>query len=129
MDKITFQIVLSKDEDDAEYDFAKLSQQFRDELLKLKVENVDYQFKDGDIKGAKTGNVISWETLLITLATSGGVISTFVNFLLGWIKRNEGRSVTLELNGNKLEVTGLSQSEQKELIEVWLKRNGGILLK
>jgi len=129
MDDITLQVTLNKDEHETDSDIAKLSQQLRSELLKLNIENVDYQRKENLVNGTKAGDIISWETLIITLAASGGVISTLINFILGWVKRNEGRGVTLELNGNKLEVTGLSANEQKELIETWLKRNGGILLK
>lgn len=129
MDNITLQLTLKKDELDSNNEIAKLSQQLISEIKNLNIESVDHARKDDLINGTKAGDVISWETLIITLAASGGVISTFINFLLGWLKRNEGRTVLLELNGNKLEVTGLSPSEQKELIETWLKRNGGILLK
>ena len=129
MDDIKLQVTVNKVENDTNTEIAKLSKQLRIELLKLNVKDVDYLREENSAEGAKTGNVISWEILVITLAASGGVITTFINFILGWVKRNEGRTVTLELNGNKLEVTGLSISEQKELIDVWLKRNGGVLLK
>ena len=129
MNEITLQLTLNKDEHDTNTEIAKLSRQLRSELLKLNIENVDYRRKENLVDGTKAGEIISWETLIITLAASGGIISTLINFILGWVKRNEGRGVTLELNGNKLEVTGLSASEQKELIETWLKRNSGVLLK
>ena len=129
MNEITLHLTLSKDEYDTNIEIAKLSQQLRSELLKLNIENVDYHRKENLVNGTKAGDIISWETLIITLAASGSVISTLINFILGWVKRNEGRGVTLELNGNKLEVTGLSANEQKELVEIWLKRNSGVLLK
>ena len=129
MDDIKLQVTIVKKDCDTNGDIAKLSQQLRKDLLMLDVKNVDYLCREKSVEGTKTGDIISWETLIITLATSGGVISTFINFILGWIKRNNGRTVRLELNGNKLEVTGLSTDEQKRLIEIWLKRNGGILIK
>jgi len=129
MDEISLHLMLRKDEYDSDSDLAKLSQQLMSELQNLKIKKIDHLRKENLINGTKAGDVISWETLIITLAASGGVISTLINFILGWIKRNEGRTVILELNGNKLEVTGLSSDEQKELIETWLKRNTGILLK
>lgn len=129
MDEIMLQMTLTGDKYDSNDDITKLSQQLRKDLLSLNIKNVDYLRKENLANGTKTGAIISWETLIITLAASGGVITTLVNFILGWVKRNEGRSVILELNGNKLEVSGLSASEQQELIETWLKRNSGILLK
>lgn len=129
MDNITLHMTLTKDEYDTNSDIAKLSQQLIGELVKLNIESVDFVRKESLEDGTKAGDVISWETLIITLAASGGVISTFINFILGWAKRNEGRTVVLELNGNKLEVAGLSSNEQKELVETWFKRNGGLLIK
>jgi len=129
MDDFILHITLNRDEHDNNSNIAKLSQQLRNDLLKLNVKDVDYLLKENSMNGTKAGDIISWETLIVTLAASGGVITTLVNFIIGWLKRNEGRSVVLELNGNKLEVSGLSASEQKELIETWLKRNSGILLK
>lgn len=129
MDNITLHMTLKKDEYDTNSDIAKLSQQLIGELVKLNIESVDFVRKESLEDGTKAGDVISWETLIITLAASGGVISTFINFILGWAKRNEGRTVVLELNGDKLEVTGLSSNEQKELVETWFKRSGGLLVK
>ncbi|MBT3323253.1 MAG: hypothetical protein HN392_13295 [Anaerolineae bacterium] len=129
MENIKLSLTLGRNQHDTSDEIAKLSQQLMNEILKLNIENADYLREEKTKKGSKAGDVISWETLLITLAASGGVISTFINFILGWSTRNEGRSVVLELNGDKLEVTGLSASEQKKLIETWLKRSGGILLK
>jgi hypothetical protein len=36
--------------------------------------------------------------------------------------------VTLEIDGDKLEVTGLSSEEQQRLINAWLSRHGGIVI-
>ncbi len=129
MDNIILHMTLVKDEYDSNSDIALLSQQMRDNLLKLPVKDVDYLRKENLSNGTKAGDIISWETLIVTLAASGGVITALINFILGWVKRNESRSVILEIDGNKLEVSGLSASEQKDLIETWLKRNSGILLK
>ena len=118
----TLLITINKDKDDTSDDIAQLSQQLRNELLGFKVESIEHQRNQNMAQGTKAVETISWETLIVTLAASGGIITTIINFILAWVKRNEGRSVTLELNGNKLEVTGLSSNEQKVLIETWLKR-------
>lgn len=72
--------------------------------------------------GAKSGTgVIDWSTLLVTLMASGGILSTIIGVVLS--KLTHERSVTLEINGDKLEVNGISSEEQQRLIELWLQRN------
>jgi hypothetical protein len=54
------------------------------------------------------------------LAASGGALTTIINLIQS--KLTKDRSVTLEIDGDKLEVTGISSEDQKRLIDDWLKR-------
>ncbi len=96
--------------------------QLRDELMDLDVENVDLVCSGDVPANAKAGDPISWGTLLLTLAASGGVITTLINSVQSWLIRNDRKSITLELDGDKLDLKGVSTEEQKRLINEWLKR-------
>ncbi len=105
---------------DAE-EVATLTQQLRQELLDLEVEDVVLVGEGQAPAGAK-GDPIAWGTLLVTLA-SGGVLVNLIRMLQSWITRDERRSVAIEVGGEKIDVKGLSTEEQRRLIEAWLERH------
>ncbi|MCP4269281.1 MAG: hypothetical protein GY777_27550 [Candidatus Brocadiaceae bacterium] len=94
----------------------------RNELLDLDVEKVEL-LKAGDVPEGAKGDPVSWGTLLLTLAASGGVITTLINSAQAWLTRNDRKSITLEINGDKLDIKGVSTDEQTRLINEWLSRN------
>jgi hypothetical protein len=119
--------VCTRPEDDAEK-LAELSRQLRTELMELDVESVEL-VRTGKIPaGAKAGEPITWGVLLVTLAASGGVLTTLINVLQSWLTRHEQRSVSLEIDGDKLEVKGMSSQEQQRLIDDWLGRHRRIVI-
>ena len=107
---------------------AELTEQLRRELSELDVDAVDLVRAGEAPEGAKAGDPIAWGELLVTLAASGGALVTLIGTLQSWITRHERRSVTLEIDGDTLEVTGISSEEQRRLINTWLSRHGGIVI-
>jgi hypothetical protein len=99
-----------------------ITRRLREEILKLDVEDVDL-VKAGEIpKGARAGDIITLGSLLVTLAASGGVLPSIINAVQSWLGRTkESHSITLEVGGDKLEVTGISSQTQQQLIDTWLK--------
>jgi len=94
----------------------QLTHRLRGELRELDVEKVDLINSGKTPEGARAGpDVPAWGSLLVTLAAP--VLPALVNGIQSWLKPD--RSVTLELNGDKLEVTGISSAEQRELIKTW----------
>ena len=121
------QLVLNIDpgsDADAE-ELAELTRQLREDLLQLDVEAVDLVSGGKAPAGTKAVDPVTAGTLLLTLAASGGVLTTLINALQSWLTRHERRGVTLEIGGDKLEVTGISSEEQQRLIEAWLSRQRG----
>lgn len=112
----------SRATDDAE-DLERLTLQLNDELMALDVEAVDLARTEKTPDKAKSPTAIDLGTLLLTLAASGGVITTLINVLKSWLNRHERRSITLEIGGDKLEVTGVSSEEQQKLIDAWINRH------
>lgn len=126
----TIHLLLNLDtepEDDDE-ELARLTEQLREDLMELDVEAA-YLVRAGEApERAKAGDPVAWGTLLVTLAASGGVLTTLINALQSWLTRRERRSVTVEIGGDKLEVTGISSKEQQRLINAWLSRHRGIVV-
>ena len=102
-------------------DAEELNQQLQQDLRKL--EDADFELaRAGETpEGTKSGLApIDWTMLFVTLAASGGVLTTFINLIQS--KLTKDRSVTLEIDGDKLTVTGISSDDQKRLIDDWMKR-------
>ncbi len=111
--------------DDEELD--RLARQLCQEILDLDVEDA-VLLKGGQTpEGAKSGGAITLGALLITTLASSGVIPPLFDLLKTWLTRHGQRSVTLEIDGDKLEVKGVSAQEQKQLIDEWMSRHKLIL--
>jgi len=119
--QLTLKISPQADEDAA--DLTRLTRQLRAELTELDVDSVE-PLGDGQPQAHTKGlDLAAWGGLAIALAASGGVLTTLINTLQAWLTRHERRSVTLEIAGDKLQVTGLSSQEQSRLIETWVGRH------
>ena len=112
---------------DAE-ELAEVARQLRTELLELDVETIEFGSSGETPEGAKAGSAVDWSTLLLTLAASGGALTTIIGVLQSWLTRFEKRSVTLEIDGDKLEITGISSKEQRRLVDAWLSRHRGFVV-
>jgi hypothetical protein len=107
-------------------DLPELAKYLRQELLDLNEAVLDADFAPTDIlEGSKTGSGLDWNTLLVTLIASGGVATTAIGAVVTltqvWLKRHEGRNITIEFsNGSKLTAANLTPEEQKRLTEALL---------
>ena len=124
MSRNTMQLLVTLDAEsktDTE-DLERLTRQLREELSELDV-HADLMTGGPAPINAKAGEAIEWGTLLLTLVASGGAITTLFNVLQACLTRNDRRGVTLEINGDKLQVTGIGSAEQRRLIDTWLQRH------
>ena len=109
-------------------ELADLTLQLREELWELDLDTVDL-VRAGEVpERAKAGDPIAWGDLVLTLVTSSAALVTLISTLKAWLKPYQRRdcSVTIELDGDRLEVTGISSEEQQYLIDTWLRRHGGV---
>ena len=111
-------------EDDTEQ-LEVLTQQLREELIELDVEAVDFINVRERHPRVKSGDPFTWGMLVVTLAASGGVLTKLIDMLQSWLTRSDSRSLSLEIDGDKLEVTDISSQKQQQLIEYWLSRHSG----
>jgi hypothetical protein len=98
----------------------QLTYQLRDEIKELDVEKVGIEKSIDEIpKGAKTGEIVTFGNLLVHLAPS--VIPSIINSAISWLSNHKSHSITVEIDGDKLEVTNPSSEQQKRLIDTWIR--------
>jgi hypothetical protein len=73
--------------------------------------------------GAKAGDPVSVNSLLIALAASGGVLTSLVGVLQEWLLRSSARTVVVEIDGDRLELVGATSAERRRLTSAWLNRH------
>ena len=61
--------------------------------------------------------------LVIQFAMKSEVLKSVVDATTAWLGRQQGRSVKLTLDGDTLEVTGVSSDEQRRLVDLWVARH------
>jgi hypothetical protein len=121
--QITVFIGSDSDFDTYPEDLERFTQSLHREILSLDVESVDLLKGGEPPSNTKVGDPISWGAIIVTLLATGGVITTLINAIQAWLTQYERRSITLEINGDKLQITGISSEEQKRLIDAWIDRN------
>ncbi len=97
----------------------------RHELLQLDGVDVVQGITNDAPSGAKAGLPLSPGELFLTLAGAGGVLTSLIGLLRAWLTRDERRRVTIEVGGDRLEISGLGFAEQRRLIDSWLSRHTG----
>ena len=68
---------------------------------------------------AKSGAAQIVGSLLVTISVSTPSLTVLFKFLREWLKRNEGKKVTLKRKGEVIEIAGLSEDSIKELLSRW----------
>jgi hypothetical protein len=99
-----------------------LNRQIRQELQQASGVEVTSPEIDALPNDAKSGSTaVDWTTIYVTIAASGGIITTVIGAILSRLTRE--RKVTIEIDGDKLELTGISSKEQQRLMELWILRH------
>jgi hypothetical protein len=109
-------------EQDAE-ELAELTQRLRDELLELDVDAVEPATGGAAPEGAKGLELLAVGGLVVRFAMKAPVLRAVVDTIVGWLGRQQARSVRLTLDGDTLELTDVSSDEQQRLIELWVSRH------
>jgi hypothetical protein len=109
-------------EQDAEQ-VAEATLRLRRELLDLDVEAVELPSAGEPPPGSRAVELAALGALLVTMGKSqllGSVVSAVRSWLAG---SAQPRSIKLELDGDTLELSGVSSKEQRRLTEEWLARH------
>jgi hypothetical protein len=100
----------------------------RDELLGLDVSSVQRLSEGTAPPGTRGVDVAALGGLLVSLPATPTMLAAVIATVSRWLKRPrqaEGvRSVHIEIDGDVLELSQVSDEEQGRLIEDWLRRRG-----
>jgi hypothetical protein len=107
---------------DAE-DLAVLAVRLREQLLELDIESAEPTTVGQAPPGTRAGEVLLAGALTVMLAQSSGLLTAVVETVKSWASLGRERSVKLELDGDVLEVTGITRTDQRELIQTWIDRH------
>jgi hypothetical protein len=107
---------------DAEEVF-ELTQGLRGELLELDVDTVELGTGGDAPEGSKGPELLAIGGLAIRFVLQSSVLKSVVDTTVAWLGRQGARSVKLTLDGDTLELTGVSSDEQGRLVDQWIARH------
>ncbi|MGH3103084.1 MAG: hypothetical protein ACRDN6_03180 [Gaiellaceae bacterium] len=108
------------DADDEEV--ARLAASLRRELLELEVENVELAATDAVPDGARGVEALALGALVVRLVRTPEALGAVARAVRAWLSGHGGRRVRIELEGDVLEVTGVSAADQERLVTAWIER-------
>jgi hypothetical protein len=114
------QVALGPDGDGEEV--AEATLQLRRELLDLDVEAVELVRAGEPPPGTRAVELAALGALVVTVAKSQ-VLAGVVAAVRSWLAGRPQRSIKLELDGDVLELSGVSSNEQRRLTDEWLCRH------
>lgn len=116
---IRLDVGMPQDADVAELDDATLN--LRRELLQLDVDRVDRATGGPPPPGARSAEVAVVGTLLVSAGQE--LVSAVIHTALDFVRRGFNRRVTIEIGGERLELTGASSDQQQRLVDAFLERH------
>jgi hypothetical protein len=102
-----------------------LAVRLREWLLPVGVESVGLVAAGPAPSGTRSAGVFVAGVLTVLFARSSELLGKLVDVVQSWLSSSGARSVRLELDGDVLEVTGITRGDQRELIRTWIDRHAG----
>ncbi|HEX7992907.1 MAG TPA: hypothetical protein VF506_03240 [Streptosporangiaceae bacterium] len=103
---------------------AEATRQLRRELLELDVDSVESLRSEDPPPGSRAVDVSALGALVVTIAQTP-MLGEIVETVRSWLSRSRQGTIKMELNGDVLELTGISSDEQRRLTDEWLRRHQG----
>jgi Effector Associated Constant Component 1 len=99
---------------------AELASRLREELVahELDTESLPAAAPEGS-----KGLGVDIGSLLVVLSASGGVLTSLIGTLQAWLLRQSDSKLLLEIDGDRIELTGVSDEERRRALEAWLARH------
>jgi hypothetical protein len=101
----------------------QLTMQLWRELSELDLDSVERVRQGAAPAGARAADVLALGTLLVAMAKPLAALPAVVGVIRTWLAGRGERSVKLEIDGDVLEVTGLTSDDQRRLISSWIDRH------
>ncbi len=117
------EINLQVDGDLSPFDMDAITAAVRRELLLLDVQSVDRVSSGPAPGGARGIDLAAIGALIVSLGETAPVLAQVVEAIRAWTARSPSRMVKLTLQGDTLEVGGMSESDQHRVIKEWMARH------
>jgi hypothetical protein len=101
----------------------RLSLQLRRELLGLDVEDVTIAQATTSEERTKAADALTWGSLLVTLGAAKDLLPSVIGVVQSWLSRESEHSVTMEIDGEKLVLSGASSDQVQQFIDQWFQRH------
>jgi hypothetical protein len=115
-------------EDDADDQrLATLAAYLRTELLRLDVADVTTASTGQAPRGTKGSELAGIAGLVVTLGQSADSLRSVITAIQAWLSRGIGhpRSVHIEIDGDKIELSNATRTDQARLVDLYINRHGG----
>ena len=112
-------------DDDSETDpeaLTELTYMLREELLELDVDEVELAAGGDAPPGSKGVELAVVGGLIVKMVRSSGLLDATIKTIASWVSRGPARTVRIELDGDVLEVSGVSAKDQRALIDDFVRR-------
>jgi hypothetical protein len=125
MDEDSTQLAInfSVDDDVSARELEELTAAMRRELLQLDVMAVDRVSGGPAPDGAKGIELAQIGALIVSLGKATPVLGQVVEVIQAWAARSPNRTVKLTLDGDTLELNGVTESQQHLVIKDWMARH------
>jgi hypothetical protein len=111
-----------EDEEADPEELTDLTSHLRDELLDLEVEAVASPRLGEPPPGSRAVDLAALGTLIVTFAKPELLVAV-VTPVRAWLAGFQQRSIKVTLDGDTLELTGLSSKQQHRVVAQWLDRH------
>lgn len=119
--ELVIQIEAGSDADAAEIE--ELALGLRRDLLELDVDDVAPATLTAP-EGSKPGDPVSWQTMLVTLSASGGVLTTVIAGIGAWMRQRQSPPpLVIKIGKDELTLPAATDSERQQLVQAFIDRN------
>jgi hypothetical protein len=119
----TVRVVVSADPQADAQELAQLLERLRAEVAEREFDLVADPGLASPPGGAKAADAAGVSSVLIALAASGGILTSLVGLLQGWLARSSARGLAVEIDGDRLELADPTSEERQRMINAWLSRH------
>ncbi|NNN33227.1 hypothetical protein HLK59_23275 [Streptomyces sp. S3(2020)] len=92
----------------------------REDLLALDVDRVGPPTSGAAPPNSRSGFAETLGALLVVLQPSAPLLEGALGIVRDWMARTGSRTVVLEIDGHRLELTGVDGADQRRLADEWL---------
>jgi hypothetical protein len=122
-DQGPLEVQLEVDDDLSSYELDELTASLQRELLQLDVDGVDRVSAGPAPDGSRGADLAALGALIVQVGKAAPVLGQVIDVLEAWAARSPKRTVLLTIGGDKLELGGLSEQDQRQVITDWMARH------